>query len=183
MERKGFLRLIPLAFLLFMIFELVVMQTVSEPYPAVIFPPFQHSSHEDSLKTARFRLVAYGPEEKKTIIDHTEIFDFAPSMTGFFMLLNMSAKSPDAMEKVAEGTEKAYWKQLLLSRRTRAIEKSEQQYDDALLWLQERADKLAYMPVDSLVVQQHQYTMNWQQNSMDTNIITFKTFVFSQTSN
>lgn len=181
MKRKGLLRLIPLAFLLVMVFEFVIMQKVSEPYPAVIFPPFQHSSHEDSLKTTRFRLVAYGPEDKKVVIDHKDIFEFAPSMTGFFMLLNMSAQPPDVVPKhEMEAADKAYWKQLLLSRRTGALEKSDRQYDEALLWLENRVNTLAEMQVDSLKIEQQQYTMNWRQNSMDTSVTPLKTFVFSQ---
>ena len=140
------MRLIPLVFLLIMSAEFMLMLRVAEPYPAVILPPFHYTSDRDTLTSYRFEVYAFGANKRMVRVDYRSVFDFAPPMTGFFLLRTLPEEGADMQLSTASSddyTGLAKWlRDVVVSSRLRSLSNSDEAYAEAKIWLRGRLESI-----------------------------------------
>jgi hypothetical protein len=161
-------------FFLLISVEFVLMLTVSEPFPAVILPPFQSTSDKERLQASHYEVVTYGPGTFQTSIDYRDIFDFAPPITALFMLMRLPEQSPSTNNTGNPGS----WKEIIRSSREKVIERSNNAYSEAIRWLGNKVENEVRMSIDSLVVKRESISANWQEKKIDTVLQDSKTYIF-----
>jgi|GEM_PF-6647380 len=177
MSRKDIMRMLPILFFLLIGFEFLVMLNFSEPYPAVILPPFKETSFKDTLQASSFKFLIYADTKNPIEFDYGKLIDGAPKSTVFSMLLSLPNEKKYSQAKDDKGpkTIRNKLKETVFNNRKKALEKSDASYPRTERWLREGINDIANIEADSIVILKIQFRFIRSEEIFDSSASHIKT--------
>ena len=163
-------RLAPLLLTGIFLLQLMAIEKVSEPFPAILLPPFQSNSPIDSIQLSEWEVQLIEKEQNVKQISFQELFPMVPQLTAFYMTLSLTKEVTDEMrdKRKQQFAAKADWKQWFLQPRELALGNAWRSYPQALEEVRERARAVSGKQIDVIRMQRRTLLVKGTSRQIDT---------------